>query len=336
MKTRQTLFILLITFICTQNADAMFTKNIKQLHHAYAPHVRQITNKNPYATKYKINDAYATKYTLHVTEGSSIILQSEKSKAQCMLFRKELNERLLDAVKNDDPFLVKLFINLGANINYSGRYGTTPLLEAVERDNLNMARLLINLKADVNQVNNEEENPLYIAICSHSNKNHATIAKLLLAQGADLNKRASSGLTPYNVAEKCGSEKVCKYILAHEDANKKPAHLTIADPEQLKLDDKRNAALSRAIADGTVKLYISGKIIPHKYNPIIHGQLDSSDSDTSDVSFSATEFKNSIIAHEGAIAQEERALTVLQTFFQSTSFAEVMEKIEQAKKDGRK
>ena len=62
----------------------------------------------------------------------------------------------------------------------------------------------------------------------------------------------------------------------------------------------------------------------------------SSDSGTSDESFSATDFENTIVAYEGAIVNREHTLTLLRTFFHGTQFVEVMEKVEQVKKDGTK
>lgn len=93
----------------------------------------------------------------------------------------------------------------------------------------------------------------------------------------------------------------------------------------------------------TIFVYVSSiygmKPSTNNQSPLLSSHVnntnsDYSDSDTSDVSFSATDFENSIIALEGEIAQkEERTLTILQTFFQGISLTEAMDKVEQAMKN---
>lgn len=61
------------------------------------------------------------------------------------------------------PFLVNVFLNMGANINVQDIYGNTPLHEAVLKKNKSMVTELLRLGADTRIANSQGNTPLDIA-----------------------------------------------------------------------------------------------------------------------------------------------------------------------------
>ena len=97
---------------------------------------------------------------------------------------KNLNELLYLAVKKSRYEIVKYFINKGANVNYY-RDNVSLLMAAVSKGDLKMVKLLVNLKAEVNGKGNFILGyPLTIAV----NEGYLDIVKYLISKGADINK----------------------------------------------------------------------------------------------------------------------------------------------------
>ncbi len=93
--------------------------------------------------------------------------------------------------------------------------GRTPLRTAVAAGHTDMARLLLANKADVNTKAKDGDTPLHDAV---SNK---VMVELLLANGADANIN-ENGWTPLHVAARCGSKDIVELLLANKaDVNVK-------------------------------------------------------------------------------------------------------------------
>lgn len=98
---------------------------------------------------------------------------------------------LFSAVVSKKAGLVKLLLELGADVHIKGEHGNSVLHYA---QSLEVIKLLIEVGADVDAVNNSEETPLLKAIeC----KSYELVEKLI-SVGADVNKRGR--LTPLGVA----------------------------------------------------------------------------------------------------------------------------------------
>jgi ankyrin repeat protein len=126
---------------------------------------------------------------------------------------------LMWAAFRGDVALVKLLIAAGANVNAEGLLGT-PLSQAAWADRTEAARLLINHGADVNQRNHMEGyTPLHWA--ASSEKNDASLVRLLLNKGADPNLGAGENVdafmdvlqTPLMLARKRGETQVLSALL---------------------------------------------------------------------------------------------------------------------------
>ncbi len=117
----------------------------------------------------------------------------------------ELNEKLFDAVNNDDVAAVKKLIELGADVNTSQCRWFTPLYTAKSSA---VAELLIQHGADVNAINDDGESPLYWA----SVKNHIDTATVLIQHGADVNAVDYCGCTPLGAAK---SNEMTELLVKH-------------------------------------------------------------------------------------------------------------------------
>jgi ankyrin repeat protein len=72
-----------------------------------------------------------------------------------------LNDVLVIAsVRGDVRFLRELIYNLGADVNYSGEHGYTPLHEAYEQGHIEAAKFLILYGADEKRANDDGYCPI--------------------------------------------------------------------------------------------------------------------------------------------------------------------------------
>ena len=92
----------------------------------------------------------------------------------------KLNERLLDASKNDDVNKVKELLDSGADKDAKNNYGWTPLIRACAHVHLEVVKLLLEYGADKEAKNNYGSTPLIIA----SFHGYTEVVKLLLEYGA--------------------------------------------------------------------------------------------------------------------------------------------------------
>ncbi len=88
---------------------------------------------------------------------------------------------LIIAVETDNDEIIKMLLKAGANIEYTGYFGDTPLMYAVQSKKYIAAETLIKAGANVNFKGDYGETPLVIAI---RQKDFAMI-KLLTENGAD-------------------------------------------------------------------------------------------------------------------------------------------------------
>eukprot|EP00919_Chromeraceae_sp_WS-2016_P003590 GHVR01008694.1.p1 GENE.GHVR01008694.1~~GHVR01008694.1.p1 ORF type:complete len:123 (+),score=13.34 GHVR01008694.1:185-553(+) len=89
--------------------------------------------------------------------------------------------------------LVKLLIDIGANVNAKDNKGITPLIVASIEGHLDVIKLLIDKGADVNDRDNIGTTPL---ICA-SNKGHLAVVQLLIDKGAEVKDRHNVSVTTF-------------------------------------------------------------------------------------------------------------------------------------------
>ncbi len=125
--------------------------------------------------------------------------------------------RLVEAAKNKDQEAVRSLLKQHADVNARQPDGATALMWAVHWDDFEMADLLIRAGANTNVANSYGAAPLWLTC---SNGNAAMVEKLLKA-GADPNTALPSGETALMAATETTAD-VVKMLLAHgADVNKK-------------------------------------------------------------------------------------------------------------------
>lgn len=139
---------------------------------------------------------------------------------------------LSHAIACNCPEMVKMLINVGANVNMRNFKGHTPLCLACDKDNLEFAKMLIESGASLEASTKDGETPLLLA-CKKSN---LELVKYLISKGADINAKTAFGTSVLCSAILYGSSELCKYLLEMG-----------ADPENFDAEQKN--ALDYALHD---------------------------------------------------------------------------------------
>jgi ankyrin repeat protein len=116
---------------------------------------------------------------------------------------------IADAAMNRDMDAVRSLLQRGADVNASGRDGSTALHWVVRVDDVATAGLLIRNGASVTAANQYGATPLYLA-CSNGN---AAMIRLLLDAGADANSVDPTGETALMTAIRAGKLDAVKALL---------------------------------------------------------------------------------------------------------------------------
>ena len=118
----------------------------------------------------------------------------------------KLQLRLQTAITMGMTAEVEKLIDQGADINAANEYGKTPLIQAVESKNLKLTKLLLAKGADPNK-----RDPLVAAIKESQNE----IAELLINKGADVTSSDwMTAWTPLHEAMFSSNESVIKLLLS--------------------------------------------------------------------------------------------------------------------------
>ena len=122
------------------------------------------------------------------------------------------DERLIHAVRNREPELVRALVEQGVSVNEAQGDGTTALHWAAHRDDLAIVELLIQSEATVNVANDLGATPLHVA-CQNRG---ASIIERLLAAGADANATLLNGETVLMGCSRTGDTPSVAALLAHD------------------------------------------------------------------------------------------------------------------------
>lgn len=193
------------------------------------------------------------------------------------------------AYYNENPAVIRLLIDKGANVNAIDEYGKTPLHEAVsylnwrpDVSNLEVIRLLTDADADVNATDKDGETPLHEAVLYRDSE----VIRLLLDNGADVNATDKDGKTVlYWAASASDYPEVIQLLLdngadsadliATDSDGKTPLHgggralWKIIDLEMLQLWLDNGADVNAASSSYTVLHYAA----MHGANPGVIGLL---------------------------------------------------------------
>ncbi|KAK7867803.1 hypothetical protein R5R35_001215 [Gryllus longicercus] len=122
-----------------------------------------------------------------------------------------LGEQLCKAAEEGRLSDVRRLIHSGAYVNYTDRYGSTPLVYAVFNDHADVVSLLLQRGADVNAVNLAGNSALHWAAMRDPS---GRCVELLVRAGADVNARDLYGATPLHWAAQCNNEEAVRALLA--------------------------------------------------------------------------------------------------------------------------
>lgn len=102
-------------------------------------------------------------------------------------------EMIVKEIQNSNPDLnlVRDLIALGANVDWTNKYGKSAIFTAIEWRHPEIARMLIDAGADVNMHDESSLTPLHWCVYA----NNQEIAKMLLDAGADFEIRSCTGNT---------------------------------------------------------------------------------------------------------------------------------------------
>jgi ankyrin repeat protein len=133
------------------------------------------------------------------------------------------NTPLMRAAEGGHLEIVELLLNNGADVNIVNIFGETPLGNAAGIGNVEMVELLLAQEGvDVNKAKKatlalDSRTPLMEAVYY----GHATVVKLLLKKGADVNKAGNGGNSPLMLAVLYGKVEIVELLLDHgADVNK--------------------------------------------------------------------------------------------------------------------
>lgn len=114
------------------------------------------------------------------------------------------------AVSKSDDRSVQHLLDAGADPNYQDNYSKTPLWIAVHENNIKIVPMLINFGGNVNHFTlPSRESLLALAI----QKQFEKMARLLVANGADVNAESALGATPLHRAVEVQSVAMVKLLL---------------------------------------------------------------------------------------------------------------------------
>jgi len=157
----------------------------------------------------------------------------------------EAGNNLLNAAEQGDIQGVIDALNSGADVNFSGDNGVTPLIKALKGGNSNIAKLLIQKGADVNKRTVFGTTPLMVAAQS----GNLAIAKLLVQRGADLTLQNSDGKTALEIADENYHDDVKQFL-------QKSSNMGLGYVSSLSyMDSVSNPAAQYCIQNGGAVMY---------------------------------------------------------------------------------
>lgn len=116
----------------------------------------------------------------------------------------------------DDPRLLRLTLENGADVEILDSYNGTGLIRAAERGHVEIVRELLKTDVDVNHVNNLDWTALLEAIVlGDGGEQHTEVVRLLVEAGADVNLADGNGVTPLEHAREQDFEEIAELL---EDA----------------------------------------------------------------------------------------------------------------------
>ena len=128
--------------------------------------------------------------------------------------KEELGEELLKNMRDGSLDKINELISKGADVNYQGPSGFTPLIVATAFGKADIVNLLLNKGADINY-QNQKDKSYFPALIWAIQKNNPEMVELLIGKGADVNVVVKYGNSPltHAVDDKSINIKIIKDLL---------------------------------------------------------------------------------------------------------------------------
>src|SRR3989338_731188 len=185
------------------------TSNTDDIKKAYKELARIIIDKKGVKLN-TINKANQTAYKLARDNGRTDIVNLLKEKGANPEQGFGFDNRLIDAVRNNNDQLVQQLLGEGINPDNQDLWGFTALILAAYSNNPDMVEILLAANADPN-IQNKDGSTALIFAAQHNNLD---MVKVLLAANADPNIQSNSGYTPLIWAAKNNNLAMVKVLLA--------------------------------------------------------------------------------------------------------------------------
>ena len=181
------------------------------------------------------------------------------------------------AGRNNNPEVLRVLIQAGANVNAKDNYGSTPLMYAALNDNSEVFKALIQAGANVNAKNDDGWTPLMLA----AGDNSAEVVSVLIKGGADVNAKFDDGRTALSFAAKENGPEVVSLLLASGAAvsendvqlalwNERLMNTDVAEELQAARDRK---AVSNGEAQSVIKVVVTGDNVNIRSAPSANGKI---------------------------------------------------------------
>jgi ankyrin repeat protein len=113
----------------------------------------------------------------------------------------------------DDPRLLNLTLQNGADVRSTDSYNGTGLIRAADRGYVEVIKVLLQTDIAINHVNRLGWTALLEAIIlGDGGLRHTEVVRLLVAAGADINLADSKGVTPLNHAHQKGHQAIVEIL----------------------------------------------------------------------------------------------------------------------------
>ena len=138
------------------------------------------------------------------------VLIAVLSFAKPVIFMSDEEQRLIEAVAQNDLTTVRELVEAGINVNAQDTRGRTALLAAVEGHNLESAKVLLEAGADVNLLDDKMDSPLLLA----GAEGKVDIMKLILQAKPNFSLYNRFGGTPLIPAAERGHVDMVKLLVS--------------------------------------------------------------------------------------------------------------------------
>lgn len=122
---------------------------------------------------------------------------------------------LFQASRNNEVELVRLLLEIGADINQANSVGETPLYVASEAGHEHIVRILLENGADVNKAGYDEQTPLMMAV----EMGHEEVVEILLEYGANLDAKTNEGYTVFDMVYEDVFPEMATLLKAYQQKN---------------------------------------------------------------------------------------------------------------------